>query len=76
MITRKSWKDLSPQARAGTVAGGIVQLILLTLALRDLRRRTSAQVRGPKPLWYAVSFVNFFGPLAYFAFGRKPAHSA
>jgi hypothetical protein len=37
----------------------------------DLRRRPPDQVNGPKPLWVAISLVNFVGPLAYFAFGRK-----
>jgi hypothetical protein len=26
---------------------------------------------GPRRLWVAVSFVNFVGPIAYFAFGRR-----
>jgi hypothetical protein len=33
--------------------------------------RPSDQLRGSKATWTAESFVNFVGPLAYFAFGRK-----
>jgi hypothetical protein len=50
---------------------GAVQLGLLGAALSDLARRSSAEVNGSKGVWAAVSFVNFVGPLAYFAFGRR-----
>jgi hypothetical protein len=36
------------------------------------RRRPSEQVRGSKKLWAVAALVNFVGPLAYFAFGRRP----
>jgi hypothetical protein len=29
------------------------------------------RVDGDKRVWAAASFVSFFGPIAYFAFGRK-----
>ncbi len=44
---RKSWADLSPAARAAIVAGGVAELIVTTLALRDLVRRPWRDVRGP-----------------------------
>lgn len=53
------------------VLAGTVQLGLLGAALTDLKRRSSAEVNGSRAAWTAVSFVNFIGPLAYFAFGRK-----
>jgi hypothetical protein len=68
---RKRWRDLSGRQRAGIVVTGGVQLTLLAAALTDLRRRPAAEVRGDKRLWVAASFVNFAGPLAYFAFGRR-----
>ena len=40
-------------------------------ALADLRRRPAEQINGSKRLCVAASFVNFAGPIAYFAFGRK-----
>jgi hypothetical protein len=67
----RRWIDLPPAARIGTVAAGAVQLGLLVAALRDLRRRTPAEVRGPRWVWALVSFVNVIGPLSYFAFGRR-----
>lgn len=69
--SKQRWSDLSTERRAAILAAGAVQLGLLGAALADLRRRPRAEVNGSKALWAAVSFVNFVGPLAYFAFGRK-----
>jgi hypothetical protein len=71
MTQKRSWNDLGPAARAAIVAAGALQLGLLGAALTDLRRRRGDQINGPRRLWVAVSFVNFFGPIAYFVFGRK-----
>jgi len=48
-----------------------VQVGLLLAAQIDLTRRTDEQVNGPKAAWRAVTLINFVGPLAYFAFGRR-----
>jgi hypothetical protein len=69
--SNRRWGELSQRQRGAIVVGGVVQLILLVAALVDLRRRPPDQVNGPKPLWMAISLVNFVGPLAYFALGRK-----
>ena len=68
---RRTWNELSPRQRGGITGAAIVQITLLAAALRDLKRRPPAEVRGPKAFWAAASFVNFVGPLAYFAFGRR-----
>ncbi|MBX5442622.1 MAG: PLDc_N domain-containing protein [Solirubrobacteraceae bacterium] len=68
---KKPWSELSPRQRAATLTAVAVQLSLLTAALTDLRRRPASEVRGPKRAWVLASFVNFVGPLAYFAFGRR-----
>jgi len=68
---KKQWSDLSPGQRAAIVGAGIVQVGLLVAALVDIRRRPAKQINGPKGAWVAASFVNYVGPLAYFAFGRK-----
>jgi Phospholipase_D-nuclease N-terminal len=49
----------------------MLQVGLLVAALRDLRRRPSAEVNGSKTIWAGVSFVNFLVPLAYVVFGRE-----
>jgi hypothetical protein len=69
--SKKRWRELSERQRWAIVGSGAVQLILLVVAVADLWRRPPDQVNGPKPLWLAVSLVNFVGPLAYFTFGRK-----
>ena len=71
MTQRRSWSELGLVPRAAIVAGAFVQLGLLGAALADLRRRRDDEINGPRRLWVAVSFVNFFGPIAYFVFGRK-----
>ena len=48
-----------------------MQIALLVAALVDLRRRPADELHGTKAMWTAVSFLNFVGPIAYFAFGRK-----
>jgi hypothetical protein len=71
MTKRKRWQDLSPGQQAATIIAGSVQLVLLALALWDIRRRPVEEINGGKPMWVLVSFVNILGPLAYFLFGRK-----
>jgi hypothetical protein len=53
---------------------GILEGVLKTAALVDLRRRPEEEVRGPKKVWgLAITFVNAAGavPAAYFLLGRR-----
>jgi hypothetical protein len=68
---KKRWRDLSPGQKRAAVGAGIFELGLKVAALADLRRRPADEIRGPKALWVALMFVNFVGPVAYFAVGRK-----
>lgn len=68
---KKSWKELPPLARIGTLAVAAVQLSLLVAAQRDISRRPAEQIRGSKAVWRMVTLINFIGPGSYFAFGRK-----
>lgn len=70
-MARKQFSELSPVAKRGVILGGAVQLALLIVSGIDLIRRPAEQVRGPKPAWGAALFVNFVGPIAYLAFGRR-----
>lgn len=70
MSRKISWNDLSPTHRRALVAGAAAELALTTWALRDLWSRPAENVRGPKPMWGALSMVQPFGPAAYLAFGR------
>lgn len=69
--TKKSWKEMSPAARAGFVAVGIIQVALMLAAQRDISRRPAAQINGPKAAWRAAALINFIGPMGYFILGRK-----
>ncbi len=68
---KKRFSQLPPRSRALIIVGAIVQFALQGAALRDLKRRPAELVKGPKPLWVALSFLNYFGPIAYFVVGRK-----
>lgn len=68
---RVSWSDLSNGQRAVAGAAAAAELSLKIAALIDIKRRPASQIRGPKALWRSAQIVNFFGPVSYFAFGRK-----
>jgi hypothetical protein len=70
---RTPWRELTPLQRQAMMVRGALQLGLLAAALYDLRRRPASQIRGPKPLWAAISFANYLGagPIAYFLLGRR-----
>ena len=72
---KKSWKELSPMAKFGTVTAAAVQLSLLVAAQRDISRRPAEQIRGSKAMWRMATLVNFIGPGSYFTVGviRRPA---
>jgi hypothetical protein len=73
--SKKRWRDLSTGQRRAVAGAGVLQLALHVAALVDLRRRHAAEIAGSKRLWLALSFVNFAGPLAYFAVGRRRTHA-
>jgi hypothetical protein len=68
---KKRWSDLSTEQRIGVIALGTFQVSLQIAALVDIRRRPAKQIKGRKATWVAISFINTFGPLAYFKFGRR-----
>ena len=70
-MAKKKWSDLSGGQKRSIALSGVVQIGLLKAALVDIYRRPAEQVRGSKWAWTAVSFINFAGPISYFAFGRK-----
>jgi ABC-type phosphate/phosphonate transport system permease subunit len=73
---KKTWKELSPMAKVGTITGAIVQLSLLFAAQRDISHRPAAQIRGSKMFWRLATLVNFVGPGSYFTFGVKRSAAA
>lgn len=70
-LAKRQWSDLSARQKTMVLTVGSVQISLLLTALADIYRRPAEEIRGSKWAWTAVSFVNFIGPLSYFAFGRR-----
>ena len=73
-MDKRSWSELSVGQRRAIIAGGAVEGVLKIVALRDLAKRPSDQVRGPKVLWALVIIaVNGLGvaPGIYYRFGRR-----
>lgn len=68
---KKKWSDLTPAQQRAFKVGGALEVVLTALAVRDLARRPASEVRGSKALWAASFVVQPFGPLAYFAVGRR-----
>ena len=68
--TLKPRRTPSPaQARAGMQ--GIINLALIILTIRDIRRRSDDEINGNRKLWMLAAFAPPIGPIAYFIFGRK-----
>jgi hypothetical protein len=63
--------DFSPRTQTAIVLGGIAEVVVTTVAFRDLVRRPAALVRGPKPLWGAALFVQPIGSPLYLLAGRR-----
>jgi Phospholipase_D-nuclease N-terminal len=53
------------------VLGATAELVMTTIALRDLARRPANQVRGWKPFWMVAFVVQPIGPVVYFLVGRR-----
>ncbi|MCS3494335.1 bacteriorhodopsin [Arthrobacter sp. JUb119] len=71
METKRKFQDLPPGGKIAVASAAIAELTLMVAALRDLHKRPAEQVKGPKSAWAAASMINFLGPIAYFAFGRR-----
>ncbi len=65
------WSGLSTRRKVGTLVVTAAQLALTAAAYRDLAKRPAAEVNGPKAAWGLAILVNWVGPIAYFAKGRR-----
>jgi len=68
---KRRWSDFSRGQQTAIVLGAIGELIITTIALRDLARRPATEVRGWKLLWVLAFFVQPIGPVLYFLLGRR-----
>ncbi|WP_309073717.1 PLD nuclease N-terminal domain-containing protein [Paenarthrobacter sp.] len=71
MARKKSWRDMTKGQRIMLLVSGAVNMALLGAAQRSIGKTPDEQIRGKKVIWRAVSFINFFGPVSYFLFGRR-----
>jgi hypothetical protein len=71
MAEKRTWQDLTPTQQRLIVAGGLLEAVMTSWMLVDLRRRSPALVRGPRWAWALASVVQPFGPLAYALLGRR-----
>jgi len=53
------------------IAQGLINLLLIIWAVRDLRRRSDSEINGSKKIWLLAAFAPPVGPIVYFIFGRK-----
>jgi hypothetical protein len=70
-MQKKRWADLSAMQRIGILIGATIQFGLLAGGLWDLAHRKPDEVRGDRRFWAGFMFVNWIGPVSYFAYGRK-----
>jgi hypothetical protein len=74
-LTRaRHWRDLSPRQRTAFLVAASVQFALAATAWTDLAKRPPSLVNGRKAVWAVIIGLNFLGPIAYFARGRRPRH--
>lgn len=73
MAGKKKWSELSAKEKRGILILASIQLSLAATAWANLATRPAEKVAGSKGLWAAIIGINFFGPIAYFLKGRKPA---
>ena len=71
MARRKSWRDMSKGQRIMLIVSRAINMALLGAAQRSIGKTPDSRIRGKKAVWRAVSFINFFGPVSYFLFGRR-----
>ena len=70
-MPKRKLSDLTPGQKKSLGLAGVVQVGLALAALVDIWRKPADQVRGNRIAWSMACGINFFGPLAWFMFGRR-----
>jgi hypothetical protein len=73
-VPQRRWKDLNERTRRLIVVLAVFEGILKVLALLDIRRRPTSEIRGSKAGWVvAIVLANSAGavPISYFVYGRR-----
>ncbi len=58
-------------SKPALAAVAVVHVAVTVLTWRDLRSRTTGQVRGSKRIWRTASALNTLGSVAYWLLGRR-----
>ncbi|MBX3098640.1 MAG: pyridoxamine 5'-phosphate oxidase family protein [Salinibacterium sp.] len=53
----------------------VLHLVFAAITWRDIARRSSAEIRGPKGVWRAASAINSLGSIVYWTWGRTRARA-
>jgi hypothetical protein len=69
-MTARSWSELPRWQQVATAVLAPIEVALTTVAMIDLARRPSRQIRGPKALWWPLVLVQPVGPVAYLVWAR------
>lgn len=70
-ISRLTWDDLDPIAKRWIIGAGIYEVLEKLVVWHFIYHTPKEKTRGPKWLWFALSFINILGPAAYGLWGRK-----
>ena len=70
-MARKKWSDLTSGQQTAILVVGCIQLSLAGRLARSAHAVAASEVAGSKAKWAAIIAINFVGPLAYFARGRR-----
>ena len=71
-VPAKSQPKRTPSSKQARAFGqGIINLTLMILTIRDIRRRSDEEINGKRKFWMMAAFAPPIGPIAYFIFGRK-----
>jgi len=70
-MAKKKWSELTPRQQRAVKVGGAIEAVMTVAALADLARRPAEEIRGTKTAWVLALFVQPFGPITYFAVGRR-----
>jgi hypothetical protein len=68
-VSRKRFSERSKRGKAIAILVGVVSLIIVGIAERDLHTRPEEQIRGRKLVWRLVG-LNALGALGYLRWGR------
>lgn len=68
---RADWLDLSTEQRFPIIGAVLAELSGKIATWISLYRRPAEKIRGPKWVWFILTFINGIGPALYWSFGRK-----